>query len=689
MKYMIKNILAFVWQRRAYLVPLMLLGLFIHPGLAFAGADTDEDVQETLASLLSTFLTFLQAILWPVLMAIGDLMDTSLILGPGMEERLKQIWVILRDLVNISFVLVLLFVAFYNVLGLGGGEGELAIKTALPKIVLGLVLVNFTFLGGRVILDLTNVATTAVFALPNSIMVTDKEGIKATKDDFEIKVCFGPKNSDTGEYQKYQELETTDTTSKDNIPIYTRLFCDKDTDGYYTGLKELVAAQYFASYNKNNLGLIMAVNMGALTDQTMLKTGVTTFKDLTVGMIFSSVMFIIFAVTYIVLGIVLIARIGVLWIAMALSPLGVLVYVVPQIKEWAGGGGDLVNKIVKHLIAPIIIGLSMTLGFIMISAWNISSGSSALSNSKVVDTAGLFSTDILISGINDLPQLIIAVGSVIIVWMGVFAAANDTYASALTNGIKGIAEQVGKAVPTGLLMIPTVPVGIKGGEKQSASPMLLYRGLKDKIQDFNYNGTNRELDDMRTKGELPPILKFLYDERGARDMNPESNLKNIKKILEEQRGRSTISPTDAASIAGSMAVILQQKGSGKDNAANLQALEKIRTGLASGDTSAMTDLSRLVRKIHEDPKDSGLSESDISFFNEELRDKKLDTTPPEKPKETKKTTPEPAPAAPEPATPEPAAPGSTSSPTPEAPPTTTTTTATSSPATPSPATPDL
>ena len=116
-------------------------------------------------------------------------MDTDMILGPGMEERLKGIWIPVRDLVNIGFVLVLLVVAFYNVLGIGGGEGDLALKTALPKIVLGLVLVNFTFIGGKVILDFVNVATTAAFALPE-MAGDDGYDFKDVKEEFQQKVCY-------------------------------------------------------------------------------------------------------------------------------------------------------------------------------------------------------------------------------------------------------------------------------------------------------------------------------------------------------------------------------------------------------------------------------------------------------------------------------------------------------------------
>jgi len=46
----------------------------------------------------------------------GKLMENKFIFDDGkMEEMLKRIWTLSRDIVNVIFVLVLLFVAFINV----------------------------------------------------------------------------------------------------------------------------------------------------------------------------------------------------------------------------------------------------------------------------------------------------------------------------------------------------------------------------------------------------------------------------------------------------------------------------------------------------------------------------------------------------------------------------------------------
>ena len=118
----------------------------------------------------------------------GSLLDNDLIFGGAMGERLLDIWVQIRNLVNIAFVLILLAIAVYNVLGIGeeGGGLPLAFKTAIPKFVLALIAVNFSFLAVKVILDFTNVITGAVFALPTNAITQEKQDFKS---EFERTIC--------------------------------------------------------------------------------------------------------------------------------------------------------------------------------------------------------------------------------------------------------------------------------------------------------------------------------------------------------------------------------------------------------------------------------------------------------------------------------------------------------------------
>lgn len=538
-----------MFKNKAVLMLLVLVVAAVFmPELAHAetptAADTSEKVAQSLAKLLSIAMQFLNAMLWPILIVIGDLMKTDLILGPGMESTLKGIWIPVRDLVNIGFVLVLLVVAFYNVLGIGGGEGDLALKTALPKIVLGLVVVNFTFVAGKVVIDLTNVATTAVFALPEMAAGDETPyDFSAVKTEFQINVC----------YKTYVEADGTHTSwgpddeTANKIPIYTKLFCTKSTtDGTYDELDGVLAAKYFTDLNANNIGLVMAVNMGGLSNLSLLKDeGIDNFTDLTVSFVFAVVMYSIFAITYIVLGIVLITRLIVLWIALALSPLAVLTYVVPQIKEWTGGGGDFAQKIIKHLMAPIIIGATMSLGYILIAAWDGLAGNSGLASGgfKVDD---VISTEFLINGMKDLPHFIIALASIVIVWKGVFAAASDTYASFATDAIKGFGESVRDFAFKLPMSIPTVPLGVDAEGKESKISIGALKMFGDNAMQGVTNGSwnAAELDELGKKG-----VTMFGIPLGSGPMGNNNPQANASSFMAEARATGDVDYSRATTLA--------------------------------------------------------------------------------------------------------------------------------------------
>ncbi|MFA6023785.1 MAG: hypothetical protein WC777_01020 [Candidatus Gracilibacteria bacterium] len=600
------------------LLALVVVGFSLLPEHAQAtnamdASEVQRTVEQSIASMVSIGMNFINMLLWPFLLIIGDLMDTDLILGPGMEDRLKGIWIPVRDLVNIAFVLVLLAVAVYNVLGIGGGEGDLALKTALPKIVLGLVLVNFTFIAGKVVLDLTNVATTAVFALPE-LAASDETpyDFSAVKDEFERSVCWKAVDETTGAPTDYWNA----AIDIGDVPIHTQLFCAVDDEtGDYIGLDGVLEAKYFQNLNSNNIGLVMAVNMGGLSSLSLLKPeGITDFSDLTISIMFSIVMYAVFAVSYLVLGIVLLTRLVVLWVALALSPLAVLVYVVPQIKEWAGGGGDFVGKVTKHLIAPIIIGATMSLGYIMIAAWDGLTGNAALDGGGFkVDE--VISTEFLISGINDLPQLIIALASIVIVWTGVFAAANETYAQGIVSGIESFGGQVKDFLIKLPTVLPTVPISVAGEDAETkVSAGAIKMGLSNAM-----NLVNNDILLTNQLNNLPQDATFF-----GIPMNPLGRVENTNPAASYNTARAIITSGQDIDYTQTHDLLSQLRNivrSSKDNNAKTRmdrGLQNLQSNLTSGDARTLAGFN--LTQIRDLLQNSGFTAEQLGFENKPAMD---------------------------------------------------------------------
>lgn len=421
---------------------LMVLSLVVYFAPLAHAETVQETVEQAMATTIVMLLKFLSMILWPVLLMIGDLMDANLIIGPGMEDVLREIWVQVRNLVNIGFAIVMIIIAFYNLLGLGS-EGNFALKTALPKLIIGIVIVNFTFLAGKIVIDVANIATTAVFQLPEVVDINSESvNFENTKTQFTTSIC--------------QKPDGTLYTTTEKVPALTQMFCELDGEEYQSALSSRMTS-FFEGLNANNIGVIMAVNLGSLDALNYVDDDVPEFDELIINGLFSVVMFIVFAVSYIVLGAVLVFRVVVLWIAMALSPLAVLMYVVPQLKEAGGGGLDFGEKVTKHILAPIIIGATFCIGFIMIEALQNVVGTALFQSAG----AEVFGSEFLITGIANMQQLIVAVTAIVVVWTGVFGATNGTFAQGIAETAKGFVENSGKSLLGALKYAPLVPVPLK------------------------------------------------------------------------------------------------------------------------------------------------------------------------------------------------------------------------------------
>jgi len=152
---------------------LCALIIFFLPESVFAATEksTSDKLLEATAQAIKLTTQFVYPLIWLVTTFIGSLMDNEMIFGGGMEELLRSIWVQIRNFVNVAFVLVLIGIALYNVFG--QTEGNFVLKTVLPKFVIALVLVNFSFFIGKVIIDFSQAAATVIFSLPSQVYSKD------------------------------------------------------------------------------------------------------------------------------------------------------------------------------------------------------------------------------------------------------------------------------------------------------------------------------------------------------------------------------------------------------------------------------------------------------------------------------------------------------------------------------------
>ena len=508
-------------------------------GVADAAAKAAESkiAQESfqkMTSMLIAFESMINKLLWPVLMMTGDLMGNDILFGPGMEQKLYDIWVPVRNIVNIFFVVALIGLALYSVLGINSENGQYSIKAMLPKLIAGIIAVNFSFIAIKVVLDTVNVFTTAIFAIPTQVQGLGEAVLnnEDTGDNKRLRDAFceqlyldGKKFKDKTEFEKGVENSAlfmirgrfgmgglSDANAIKALgealkpPEKKAAFdaelkklqeefsmCAVSTGGQLelTGL----GLKFFEKYGAHNAALAMAINMGEIMFYNRVSTsliGSGTYESLAIKTIFILLMYLIYGASFIAMFVVLLARLIVVWMGLAMSPVIALSVAIPMVKDKLGLG-ELTSKFMKHAIAPVMIAFPMMIGWVMLNALH----STATDTTTKFGAKDMLIPGIPIPGLETLQGLLVSLATAAVVWIGVFAAAEGTIAGKVTGFLKDRLESFGKFIATApIKYTPWVPVQLQeGGKTESYSPMALLNAANKLQNDLEYESGQKFIKD--------------------------------------------------------------------------------------------------------------------------------------------------------------------------------------------------
>lgn len=448
----------------------------------------EKTFQDTVAEVASFFVRIVSIFIWVFLSFIGALMNNDLIFNGPMQEVLRLIWIVVRNLTNVAFAIILIGASFYVVL-FGGGEGGGTVKGALPKFILGLVLVNFSWLGCQVVLDVSSVVTSAIFAIPQSIPLQQAQCVsmfpdKQSNTGFTRKTdtCYNVsyiKVNQTSE-DAIEEQKTSNEIAENGGPAFTVIECSqrfqreasdkpattcvKYGDLFEIGFHEISSRDFSAS----NAAMIMAVNLMSIQNLPLVSKNLANKKvNFTINVVFSLFMIIMVSIPIVVLFFVLLARMLVIWICMAFMPLAFLGLLIQGrlTTQLVEGMPDIVDQFIKNAFLPAYVAAPFSIGFLMLNAAQQLTVDKA--DIKVGDT--YLSIQPLIAGVGSPEAILWYIAVAGIIWMGVFTAmkGNDL-TEGIVSDIQGKAQEFGKFVGTSAKYLPFMPVWMSDGDKKGS-----------------------------------------------------------------------------------------------------------------------------------------------------------------------------------------------------------------------------
>jgi len=395
------------------------------------------DFITNLVQFLSTGLQIIQQLLWPILLLIGPLLDNNLIFGPGVEDRLFEIWSQMRNITSLILAIMLVAVALINIFGASEGS-TYELKSFLKKMVITLVTINFTFFGARVILDASNVLTNFAFGLPNSIQIQSINSLSRVEKGVCSALQQVGSSADSQVFKGFINLGlagSTDTT-----------MCNGNT------LSD-AAKGFFSRITSSNLSLLMAANYSTIADglePSRTFEATLDIVNLSINTALSLIMVLVHALAYISLFFVLVVRLMFLWLSIALSPLIVFATImgISQFDELK----SLYDEFFTHVFAPVKVGFAMSISYIIFNTIE----QTGISTPGIQLGQGL---SYPFSGVETLEKLIISLASAVIVYEVALEVGSKTRASFITDKISQFARDNAR---TAQGLIGRIPLGAAG-----------------------------------------------------------------------------------------------------------------------------------------------------------------------------------------------------------------------------------
>ncbi len=400
-----------------------------------------------LFNLLGIVLLVIQSVLWPILLLIGGLLTNDFLFAGGMQTMLLNVWSAVRDFVNVFFVLVILAVAIANIVGVDAHDFQ--IKTVLPKIIIGLILVNFSFFGAKVIIDFSNVLATSIITIPsNSNLVGNDYKNLGVNPEFVNKLC-----NTVFSKVPYSTVLALNKTVNQVCAKNAKLEGAGKSKSYQQTLTNY-GKKMFSNLNARNVSLVMATEMMQITQIDKVDgIAVTDLKTLTINSLFSIIFFLIYAVAFIALFVALLVRTVVLWITTALLPVAVLGETFAPIgKHVKEGKNSIMGNFLKAAFLPVPISVVLAIGIIMITQLK-------QIGPNVINSTNIASLGLVVAGPSSLQDLLAGLATAAFIWIAVFQAIGEGPWSKFTNSIRthvgGFATSLAKAP----FYAPIIPVG--------------------------------------------------------------------------------------------------------------------------------------------------------------------------------------------------------------------------------------
>ena len=333
---------------------------FLMTDFSFASAQNDVDfkkIEDWFIQITTWISTIISVLLWALTYLVTLFLTPEWTSGTvfGLSKNLKDIWVLMSNIVYFAFAFILIAIAFANIVWT---QWDFALKQALPRFIVWILIVPFSWFIVQFFVSLSSILTISALNLPFEVF----QDYKSQMSKVDI-----PKNCTLNLWVLWEKEWTNSWEGTPSNQIYScwteeisvadLLKSDKASDGIF-------GIVWLYTYWLVNIEWISKIDEKQLRDQ------IKTIWDIVVKVVFDLLFIVVYAILMIALWLALMIRWIRLWIFMMLAPLFWIMYFF---KKWWWGNWFLQKFNFKEFIAltltPVyaMLALSFWIFFIFVS----------------------------------------------------------------------------------------------------------------------------------------------------------------------------------------------------------------------------------------------------------------------------------------------------------------------------------
>lgn len=282
-------------MKKAFIITLLLL----IPNLAFAEWEAFDWLLDVIDGIV-TLWAIIMTLAW---MLIGWLLSPDWVNWTlfGMQDIMKELWILVSNVVYFIFAFLLIAIAFMNIIW--RWWDSFALKTALPKFIVWVLIVPFTWFIVQFVVSASSILTASIMQLPSSVFPTEY-----TKDFYNT--AFIPKNCTID----------LDKLSVDKAWEQWFLTCD-EWENNKVSIKDFSESTPYWILAVYSYDLLWFHNIDKIWKEQAINWNLSDNFSLFLFQAFKIVFFVVYVILLVAMFFALFIRVIRLWLFMIFSPL--------------------------------------------------------------------------------------------------------------------------------------------------------------------------------------------------------------------------------------------------------------------------------------------------------------------------------------------------------------------------------